>query len=142
MQFSIFKAFNLKPLGAAAGAAIALVACMYAQHEPNGPQHSMPPTNTAGRNSAPQDLSQRNAVRALSNSFPAPADDALLAKGKALYASATYKCNTCHGDNGEGGDGPDLIGSLLDEDQIARFLEKPSAVAISQGNAAGPCEQS
>jgi mono/diheme cytochrome c family protein len=56
----------------------------------------------------------------------------LVAKGKARYLD--YKCDECHGANGEGGgDGPDLIGTRLNADEISKFLEKPSPDAYMKG---------
>jgi mono/diheme cytochrome c family protein len=57
----------------------------------------------------------------------------LVAQGKALYES-TYMCVGCHGMNGEGTDlAPDLVGTRLSTDEIAKFLEKPSADASDKG---------
>lgn len=45
-----------------------------------------------------------------------------------------YKCHECHGPHGEGtDDAPDLIGTHLDAEGIASFLQKPSAHARSVG---------
>jgi len=57
----------------------------------------------------------------------------LATQGKALYES-TYMCVGCHGMNGEGTDlAPDLVGTRLSADEIAKFLEKPSADASDKG---------
>lgn len=59
-------------------------------------------------------------------------DDSLVAQGKARYDA--YKCYDCHGHNGEGtDDAPDLVGTHKTEDQIAKFLQKPSADAENKG---------
>jgi len=56
----------------------------------------------------------------------------LIAQGRSRYLS--YKCDECHGANGEGGgDGPDLIGTRLNADEISKFLEKPSPDAYMKG---------
>lgn len=53
----------------------------------------------------------------------------LVAQGKALY-NTTYMCSGCHGVNGEGSDiAPDLVGTRLSEEEIEKFLNKPSADA-------------
>jgi mono/diheme cytochrome c family protein len=65
-------------------------------------------------------------------SSPAAGGD-LVAQGKALY-NTTYQCSGCHGMNGEGTDiAPDLVGTRLSEEEIAKFLEKPSADASAKG---------
>ena len=59
-------------------------------------------------------------------------DASLVAKGKTRYLE--YKCDECHGANGEGGgEGPDLIGTRLNADEISKFLEKPSPDAYMKG---------
>jgi mono/diheme cytochrome c family protein len=59
-------------------------------------------------------------------------NESLVAQGRARFVS--YKCGECHGENGEGGgDGPDLTTTLLDADQISKFLEKPSPDAYMKG---------
>ena len=56
----------------------------------------------------------------------------LAEQGKERFRA--YKCYECHGANGEGtNDGPDLIGTHLDAEQIAAFLQKPSPDARSAG---------
>ncbi len=61
-----------------------------------------------------------------------PETAALVAKGKSLYAD--YKCYECHGVNGEGtSDAPDLVGTLLNAEEISAFLQKPSADADAKG---------
>ena len=65
---------------------------------------------------------------------PVAADDdaALIAKGKERYQA--YACRDCHGANGEGTeDAPDLVGTRLSAEQIAAFLNKPSADAKAKG---------
>jgi len=63
----------------------------------------------------------------------AGASGSLVAQGKALYEN-TYMCVGCHGMNGEGTDlAPDLVGTRLSGDEIAKFLEKPSADASDKG---------
>jgi len=60
------------------------------------------------------------------------AADSPVAQGQLLFK--TYKCHECHGSHGEGtDDAPDLIGTRLNADEIARFLQKPSAHARSVG---------
>jgi mono/diheme cytochrome c family protein len=59
-------------------------------------------------------------------------DQTLIAQGKTRYLD--YKCDECHGANGEGGgEGPDLIGTHLNADEISKFLEKPSPDAYMKG---------
>lgn len=59
-------------------------------------------------------------------------DNSLIAKGRERYLA--YKCGECHGANGEGGgDGPDLIGTRLNAEEISKFLEKPSPDAYMKG---------
>lgn len=59
-------------------------------------------------------------------------DPALVAKGRTRYLD--YKCDECHGANGEGGeDGPDLIGTRLNAEEISKFLENPSPDAYMKG---------
>jgi mono/diheme cytochrome c family protein len=59
-------------------------------------------------------------------------DKSLIAHGRDRYLS--YKCDECHGPNGEGGgDGPDLTGTHLDAAGISKFLEKPSPDASMKG---------
>ena len=59
-------------------------------------------------------------------------DKSLIAQGRERYLS--YKCDECHGANGEGGgEGPDLIGTRLNADEISKFLEKPSPDAYMKG---------
>lgn len=67
---------------------------------------------------------------------PAPANS-LAAQGRARYKA--YRCWECHGDSGEGtDDGPSLIESRRTAEQIAKFLEKPSADADARGMPAIP----
>jgi YVTN family beta-propeller protein len=57
---------------------------------------------------------------------------ALVARGKARFGA--YRCFDCHGMNGEGtDDAPDLIGTHLNGNEIAKFLQKPSADATAKG---------
>ena len=57
---------------------------------------------------------------------------ALVAQGKARFQA--YMCKDCHGDHGQGTeDAPDLITTHLNADQIAKFLNKPSADAAVKG---------
>jgi mono/diheme cytochrome c family protein len=59
-------------------------------------------------------------------------DKSLIAHGRDRYLS--YKCDECHGPNGEGGgDGPDLTGTHLDAAGISKFLERPSPDADMKG---------
>jgi len=59
-------------------------------------------------------------------------ENSLVAQGQSLFK--IYKCHECHGPQGEGtDDAPDLIGTRLNADQIAGFLQKPSAHARSVG---------
>jgi len=56
----------------------------------------------------------------------------LVAQGRERYLS--YKCDECHGANGEGGgDGPDLINTNMNATEISKFLEKPSPDAYMKG---------
>jgi cytochrome c553 len=58
--------------------------------------------------------------------------NSLVAQGKARFNA--YKCYECHGANGEGtDDAPDLVGTHLTAEQIAKFLNKPSADATNKG---------
>ena len=62
----------------------------------------------------------------------ATSSDSLVAQGKARFKA--YGCVDCHGQNGEGtDDAPDLIGTHLNAEQIAAFLNKPSADAAVKG---------
>jgi mono/diheme cytochrome c family protein len=66
------------------------------------------------------------------NSPSTAPDKALIAQGRGRYLS--YKCDECHGPNGEGGgDGPDLIGTRLNAAEISKFLAKPSPDASMKG---------
>jgi mono/diheme cytochrome c family protein len=59
-------------------------------------------------------------------------DKSLIAQGKSRYLA--YKCDECHGANGEGGpDGPALTTTYMDAGQISRFLERPSPDAYMKG---------
>jgi mono/diheme cytochrome c family protein len=71
--------------------------------------------------------------RGWSTPIPSTAPDkSLIAQGRTRYLS--YKCDECHGPNGEGGgDGPDLIGTRLNAAQISKFLDKPSPDADMKG---------
>ena len=69
---------------------------------------------------------------ALASQASTTPEASLVAKGRTRYLD--YKCDECHGANGEGGgDGPDLIGTRLNADQISKFLEKPSPDAYMKG---------
>jgi mono/diheme cytochrome c family protein len=58
--------------------------------------------------------------------------NSLVAQGKARYQA--YKCFDCHGKNGEGtADAPDLTHSKLTEEQVSKFLKKPSVDADNKG---------
>jgi len=85
------KPFNLTLFTCAVGAAIALVGYMHAQPAPG-----------ADRDPGPQFTVQQESAGVSSSAAPAVADDSLLAQGRALYVSATYRCSVCHGDKGEG----------------------------------------
>jgi mono/diheme cytochrome c family protein len=62
---------------------------------------------------------------------------ALVAQGKAKFQS--YGCKDCHGENGEGADdGPDLIHTRKNADQIEAMLKKPSKDADIKGMPAIP----
>jgi mono/diheme cytochrome c family protein len=63
----------------------------------------------------------------------APAQkSSLVAQGKARFQA--YKCYDCHGKNGEGtADAPDLTHSKLTEEQVSKFLKKPSVDAENKG---------
>jgi Tol biopolymer transport system component len=59
-------------------------------------------------------------------------DKSLIAQGKARYLF--YKCDECHGATGkEGGDGPELAGTLMSAEEISKFLVKPSPDAYMKG---------
>jgi mono/diheme cytochrome c family protein len=59
-------------------------------------------------------------------------DKSLIAQGKARYLY--YKCDECHGATGkEGGDGPELAGTLMSAEEISKFLVKPSPDAYMKG---------
>ena len=45
--------------------------------------------------------------------------------GRALWAGNTLECNYCHGDEGEGGFGPDLAGRHLSVEQFRRAVRRP-----------------
>jgi dipeptidyl aminopeptidase/acylaminoacyl peptidase/mono/diheme cytochrome c family protein len=63
---------------------------------------------------------------------PTPANPSLIAQGKSRFLA--YKCDECHGENGEGGsDGPDLVGTQMNAAEISKFLEKPSPDAYMKG---------
>ncbi len=71
-------------------------------------------------------------TQAAPNSPSTAPDKSLIAHGRSRYLS--YKCDECHGPNGEGGgDGPDLTGTHLDAAGISKFLEKPSPDAYMKG---------
>lgn len=56
----------------------------------------------------------------------------LAAEGKKRYQA--YKCYDCHGQNGEGtDDAPNLTHSKLTEEQVSKFLVKPSTDAQNKG---------
>jgi mono/diheme cytochrome c family protein len=56
----------------------------------------------------------------------------LVAQGKARFQA--YKCYDCHGKNGEGTeDAPNLTHSKLTEEQVSKFLVKPSVDAQNKG---------
>jgi mono/diheme cytochrome c family protein len=62
---------------------------------------------------------------------------ALVAQGKARFQA--YGCKDCHGENGEGADdGPDLIHTRKNADQIEAMLKKPSKDADIKGMPAIP----
>jgi mono/diheme cytochrome c family protein len=71
-------------------------------------------------------------MQPLSVSQSTAPDKSLIAQGRDRYLS--YKCDECHGANGEGGgDGPDLTGTRLNAAQISKFLAKPSPDADMKG---------
>jgi mono/diheme cytochrome c family protein len=71
-------------------------------------------------------------TQATPNSPSTVPDKSLIAQGRARYLS--YKCDECHGPNGQGGgDGPDLTATLLSPAEISKFLEKPSPDADMKG---------
>jgi len=56
----------------------------------------------------------------------------LAAEGKKRYQA--YMCYDCHGQNGEGtDDAPSLTHSKLTEEQVSKFLVKPSTDAQNKG---------
>jgi cytochrome c553 len=61
-----------------------------------------------------------------------PASASLVERGKARFH--TYGCFGCHGENGEGTDeATDLATTRLSADEVAAFLQKPSADARMKG---------
>jgi len=83
----------------------------------------------------------RASIHSPSQNQDKPGDDkaALIAQGKARYLH--YKCDECHGPNGEGtGDAPDLIGTQLSPEEISKFLEKPSPDAEMKGMPSIPAD--
>jgi mono/diheme cytochrome c family protein len=56
----------------------------------------------------------------------APAGDP--AAGKALWNEPQRWCKRCHGENADGGFGPDLAGRGLSVDQVKRALRQPWAI--------------
>lgn len=67
------------------------------------------------------------------------AEEPLLAQGRARFTA--YKCNECHGNHGEGtDDAPELVGTRLNAEEIARFLQKPSSHARSVGMPSIPAD--
>jgi mono/diheme cytochrome c family protein len=51
--------------------------------------------------------------------------------GKALWESADARCRDCHGNQGEGGFGPDLAGRQLTIDQFIQAVRKPWGIMPS-----------
>lgn len=76
---------------------------------------------------------QGPAAKAGNASRPAAGQkSSLVAQGKARFQA--YKCYDCHGKNGEGtADAPDLTHSKLTEEQVSKFLKKPSVDAQNKG---------
>lgn len=104
------------------------------------PPASKPATPPAAAKSAaqaaPGATNRKPASRAGATSSNA-GDAALVAQGKARFQA--YGCKDCHGEHGEGTeDGPDLIGTHLNADQIAGVLKKPSSDADVKGMPAIP----
>src|SRR5204862_6248430 len=50
------------------------------------------------------------------------------AAGKALWNEPRRWCKRCHGENADGGFGPDLAGRGLSVDQVKRALRQPWAI--------------
>jgi len=62
----------------------------------------------------------------------AAGEASLVTRGEAGWRA--YQCYECHGAHGEGtDDAPDLTGTRLNAEEIARFLQKPSNHARSTG---------
>jgi mono/diheme cytochrome c family protein len=121
------KGFCVAVLAALAGAAFPHIVA----HGQIAPAQTPPKTAAKPKSVAP-------AKPGTTTSKPAPAtgasasNAALVAQGKARYEA--YKCKDCHGVNGEGSeDGPDLIGTKKNAEEIAKFLNKPSADADAKG---------
>lgn len=69
----------------------------------------------------------------------APAAESLVVQGQARFKA--HKCHECHGTHGEGtDDAPDLVGTRLNADEIARFLQRPSSHARSVGMPSIPAD--
>ena len=80
---------------------------------------------------------------------PAPSDPqspgkgaseaSLVAQGEGRFRA--YKCYECHGARGEGSDdAPDLTGTRLNAEEIARFLQNPSVHARGEGMPSIPAD--
>jgi mono/diheme cytochrome c family protein len=140
---------NARWLGCAASIVAAFAACVYAQ-QPANANHGLGPRISIGarqefssgymgnallaqnQEKKPAGSADSAASKPAIPAASATASAALIAQGKARYQA--YKCFDCHGQNGEGtDDAPDLIGTHKTEEQIAKFLEKPSADAVDKG---------
>jgi mono/diheme cytochrome c family protein len=108
-----------------------LIYGMSAPTSASGSSSNSTPHATANAGQAAKGSAERRS--AADGSTNSGAAGSLAAQGKALYEN-TYMCVGCHGMNGEGTDlAPDLVGTRLSADEIAKFLEKPSADASDKG---------
>jgi len=89
-------------------------------------QYGVYPSVVWEKNDAPNNAPAKESVG------PSTTNQSLITHGRARYLA--NKCDECHGANGEGGgDGPDLIGTRLNAEEISKFLEKPSPDAYMKG---------
>jgi mono/diheme cytochrome c family protein len=95
-------------------------------------------SQTAQPPAAKLTASQKPAPPPAGDSSDAPSPE-LVAQGRTRYEA--YKCKDCHGDKGEGTeDGPDLVGTRKNAEQIEAFLKKPSKDADIKGMPAIPAD--
>jgi hypothetical protein len=133
------KGFCVAVLAALAGAAFPHIVAhgqsAPAQTSPKTaakPPASKPATTPAAPKSATPAKPGTTSSKPASAPGGTTSNAALVAQGKARYEA--YKCKDCHGEHGEGTeDGPDLIGTKRNSEEIAKFLNKPSADADAKG---------